>query len=74
MKQTNQTKQKSKLGFLGKCLHMQTEACVRKPNPTYVGFDLHMNTGFGLRMHAYDMRAQGCSKTLTQITKQKSKA
>ena len=49
MKQTNQTKQKSELGFLGKCLHTQTKARVHRPNPMYTRFDQHT--------HAHDMCA-----------------
>ena len=58
MKQTNRTKQKSKLGFLGKYLRTQIKACIHRPNPVYTGLDLHT--------HAHSMCAQGCSKTLTQ--------
>ena len=61
VKQTNQTKQKSELEFLGKFLHTLTEACVRRPNLTY--------TGFVLCTHAMGMCAQGYSKTLTQKRK-----
>ena len=51
VKRTNQTKQKSKLEFMGKCLYTQREACVCR---------------ISLCMHAYDMHARDCSKTLTQ--------
>ena len=54
MKQTNETKKKPELGFLGNGLHTQIEACVHRPNPSYVGFDQHT--------HACGIRAQGCLK------------
>ena len=54
MKQTNETKQKPKLGLLGNSLHMQIEACICRPIPTCTGFDL--------RTYACGIRAQGCSK------------
>ena len=49
-----QRKEHKKKGFLGNGLRMQTEACIRKPNPTYVGFDL--------RTHAHGTHMQGYSK------------
>ena len=47
-------KETEELGFLGNGLRTQTEAYVRRPNPTYVGFDLST--------HAHGRCRQGCSK------------
>ena len=42
------------LGLLGNDLRPETKACICRPNPTCVGFDL--------RMHAHGTHMQGCSK------------
>ena len=51
VKQTNQTKQKSKLGFLGKCLYMQTEAYVSNSN-NQTCFEHKKNYKTNLNKHA----------------------
>ena len=39
---------------MGNDLRTQIKACVCKPNPMHIGFDLHT--------HAYGTHTQGCSK------------